>query len=344
MAIRSILITGVTGYIARHIAVQALEAGLVVRGSTRDLSREDSLRDALARALSDPKLLDNFSLVALDNLDDAGWVDAFDGVDALVHTASPVPVRQPQDPDDLIKPARDGALRAVRAAYAAGVRRVVMTSSIAAITTTKLPAGKPAFDEADWTDTTSPGITPYVLSKTHAERAVWDWVASDAPDMAVTMINPAVVIGPPVGRDFGASVYLIKRLMEGRDPVLPRVGYPLVDVRDVAAMHLAALHNDNAVGQRFIASNKFYWHAQIGQQLRADFPDMRPSTREAPDWVFRLIARFIKPLRGLLPMLGVRQQVSGQKAVDVLGITYHDTDQTIRDTGQSLIEGGAFDR
>ena len=338
MTSKTILITGVTGYIARHIALQALEAGERVIGSTRDLSREAALRDALRANLSDPAKLDNLRLMALDNTDDTGWAEAFDGVEALIHTASPVPVRQPDDPEEVIRPAVDGALRAAKAAYAAGLRRMVMTSSIAAVTSCPIRPGHQAHDEQDWSDLTRPGLSPYLASKTLAERAVWDWQAAEAPEMRVTMINPAVVIGPPVGPEIGASVYILRRLMQGKDAFLPRLGYPLVDVRDVAAMHLRALERPEAEGERFIASNKFYWHGQIARDLSAAFPARHIPTRVMPDWVFRLLARFVKPLRGLVPLLGTREEVDGSKATRVLGIQYRDTDATIRETAQALID------
>ena len=337
MPSQTLLITGITGYIARHIAVQALEAGYSVVGSTRDLSRADELRKAFAQSLSDTAALDRLRLVELDNLADDGWEQAMQGVDALIHTASPVPVRQPRNPNDLIRPAVDGALRAARAAHAQGVRRMVMTSSIAAVTSTPIRDGQTAHDEADWTDLTRPGVSPYVASKTMAERAVWDWQATEAQDMAVTMINPAVVIGPPVGPQIGASVYILKRLLQGKDPFLPRLGYPLVDVRDVARMHLRALDLPEAVGERFIASNRFYWHGEIARDLSEAYPSRKIPTRVMPDWVFRGLALVIKPLRGLVSLLGTREEVDGSKATRVLGISYRDTDASVRETAQALI-------
>ena len=193
MTYKTILITGVTGYIARHIAVQALNAGYTVIGSTRDLTREGDLRAALADHLSDPAAQERFKLIALDNLSDDGWAEAFVGVNALIHTASPVPVRQPKDADDLIRPARDGALRAAKAAYAAGVRRMVMTSSIAAVDNGWGKSGPGTYDETSWTTMTGPEpVPPYSQSKTYAEKAAWDYVREEGDGLELAVIRPTL--------------------------------------------------------------------------------------------------------------------------------------------------------
>ena len=237
---QTVLLTGASGYIAKHIAVQLLNAGYAVRASLRNLNRADEVRAAVLPHVTGA-VGDRLTFVALDLEQDAGWAEALKGVDALMHTASPFPLAQPKDPQDLIRPAVQGALRALKAAQAAGVTRVILTSSVVAVMGDPLTTGKTTYDEADWTRSDDPQATPYALSKTLAERAAWDYVRDHAPQMQLTTINPGLVIGPPLDKHFGSSVSVVERFLNAKDPMLPRFGLPTVDVRDVALAHVRAL-------------------------------------------------------------------------------------------------------
>ncbi|MFK7753525.1 MAG: NAD-dependent epimerase/dehydratase family protein [Sedimentitalea sp.] len=337
---KTVFVTGATGYIAKHIVLQLLNAGHRVVGSSRSVDRLDEMQKALRPHLKDPASLDHMSLVALDLTTDAGWDTAMQGADVMMHTASPVPIRQPKDPQVTIRPAVDGAMRAVRAARAAGIRRVIMTSSIAAVSGTDLPMGKTVYDEDDWTDLNQPRLTPYTQSKTLAERAVWDWQKDEAPEMQITMINPAFVMGPPLDCNFASSIHLIERVLKRMDPMLPRIGFHLVDVRDIAAMHLNAMERDASIGQRFIGTEAFLWFEEIADLLRADHPDLRIAKRRAPNWLMRVMALFDPAIRSVITSLDRNDAMSNARAHDVLGINFHDSAQAVRDTGQFLVKGG----
>lgn len=334
---QTVLLTGASGYIAKHIALQLLNAGYSVRASLRNLNRADEMRSALIPHLTAP-LGDRLSFVALDLDQDAGWAEALTGVDVLIHTASPLPLAQPKNADDLIRPAVQGALRALRAARDAGVVRVVMTSSSDAIMGGPLPGGKAAFDENDWTNPDAPGTTPYSQSKTLAERAAWDFVETQAPQMQLTVINPGFVIGSPLDAHFGASVSVIKRLLNARDPMLPTFGFPMVDVRDVALAHVRALSSPASVGQRYITAERFMWIGDVAQTLKTAFPGRKIVTRRAPDFVVRILALFDKAVASIVPILGKGEGASAAKAKADLGLTFRDARTSVIETAQFLID------
>ncbi len=334
---QTVLLTGASGYIAKHIAVQLLNAGYAVRASLRNLNRADEVRAAVLPHLTGP-MGDRLTFVALDLERDDGWAAALAGVDVLMHTASPFPLTQPKDAQALIRPAMQGALRALQAAKAAGVMRVVLTSSSAAILGGQLPTGKTAYDEDDWTDTTAPGTTPYTQSKTLAERAAWDFVRDEAPQMQLTTINPVLVIGPPLDAHFGTSVSLIERLLKASDPMLPNFGFACVDVRDVALAHVLALTTPGTAGKRYITSDQFLWFTDIAQILKTNFPTRKIVTRRAPDFVVRILGIFDKSIASIVPILGRRDEVSGARAQSELGIKFRDARRSVVETAQFLVD------
>ncbi|WP_050928589.1 SDR family oxidoreductase [Aestuariivita boseongensis] len=335
---KTVLVTGATGYIAKHLVLQLLDAGYTVKGSARSLSREGELRDALGPRLSDPSALDRLSVVPLDLSSDDGWDKAMEGVDVVMHTASPFPLSQPRDENDLIRPAVDGALRAVKAARAAGVTRVIMTSSTAAVVTKDPAPGQTQFTENDWTDVTHPAATAYVKSKTMAEKAVWDWHASDAPDMQITMINPSFVQGAPLDDNFGTSIQVIERLLKGKDPLLPRFGFTCVDVRDIALMHIRAMERPESIGKRFIGADRYLWFQDFGLILKAQHPSRKIPTRLAPNALIRFLALFDPSIRTIVPTLGRKDVASGAQAEKILGISFRNVEDAIREAGAYLVE------
>lgn len=336
---RTVFVTGAMGFIAKHIVASLLERGHRVVGSARDPSRREEIVAAVGPTLGDASDLDDrLRVVGLDLARDEGWESALAGCDALIHTASPFPLEQPEDDAEIVATARDGALRALRAAQRAGVKRVVLTSSSLAITGGPPPEGR-LFDERDWSDPAYPTNTPYARSKTLAERAAWAF-AEEAPDLALTVINPAFVVGPPLDRRYGTSIRVVERLLKGRDPMLPRFGFPVVDVRDVASMHVRALERPETAGARYVGAAGFLWFREMAEILREAYPDRRIARREAPDFAIRLLALRDRSLRTVVPILGRREELSGARARDELGMNFRSPRDAVRAAGEALVQGG----
>jgi dihydroflavonol-4-reductase len=302
----------------------------------RDLAREATVRQLLA--------VDNSRLTfhAADLSGDAGWADAMAGCSHVAHVASPLPAGVPRSADELIVPARDGALRALRAARDAGVQRFVMTSSVAAIAYGR-GRGVHHFTEADWTLLDQPGLTPYIQSKTIAERAARDWVAREGGAMAYCSINPSVVLGPVWSRDYSASVVIVRKLLDGSLPACPDIGFGVVDVRDVADLQVRALSSATPLaGERFIANGRFLKLREVAEVLRAGLGPQahRVTTRHVPDWLVRLTARFNPLARAVVGELGSVRHQSAAHAQAVLGWTARPVEHSIIDCARSLIELG----
>jgi dihydroflavonol-4-reductase len=334
-----ILVTGASGYIALHVVQQLLQAGHGVRGTVRSLVREAELRAALGGAEATEKL----GFVEADLMADAGWDEAVDGCALVVHTASPLPVALPKDADELVVPAREGALRLLRAASAAGVSRVVMTSSVAAVSAGGQRADGQRYSEADWSDADG-DIDAYSKSKTLAERAAWDFVAGlpDGQRPELVTINPSVVLGPNLAADHSASVEIVRKLLAREVPGLPRLGWSMVDVRDVAAAHIAALTAPAAPGRRYICSNEFQWMADVARILAKHLAGSgrRVPTRPLPDWLVRLIALFDPAVRRVAGDLGRRTDFDNSAIRRDLDWRPLPIAETITDTADSLIAHG----
>ncbi len=334
---QTVLLTGVSGFIAKHCAVKLLNAGYAVRGSVRNTARADEVKDALRPHLTNPASLQNLTFVPLDLGHDDGWAEAMAGAHALMHTASPFPLVQPKNPEDLIRPAVDGTLRALRAAHQAAVGRVVLTSSSAAVMDSPLRPGRTSHDEADWSDLASPTITAYSRSKTMAERAAWDFVANDAPGMALTTINPTFVLGPALDAHYGTSLRVIERLLSAKDPMLPQIGFPIVDVRDVAEAHLRALQTDAAIGQRIIAAEGSLWFHEMAQAIRDHAPNRKIVTRRAPNALMRVLGLFDAEIRTIVPSLGKIDWLDNTRARTLLGIDFIPAREAVVAAADSVI-------
>lgn len=328
-----VLVTGASGYIAGFIIQNLRREGWTVRGTVRDLKKADAVR----KTLDAPDL----ELFAVDLTSDAGWAEAMAGVEYLQHIASPIPDREPKDDQELIKPAREGALRALRFAKAAGVKRVVMTSSMAAVAYGH-PEPRPVFNESHWTDPDHPDTYAYVRSKTHAERAAREWMAANGGDMEYVTINPAAVIGPVLGSDFSPSLEVVKKLLDGALPGLPRLGFGIVDVRDIADLHVRAMTAPGMNGERFLASGKFLWMRDIAEilKIRLGAQARRVPTRGLPDWLLKLSATFDPTVRMVTPELGKERLVDSSHAKAVLGWQTRPEEESIVDCANSLIKAG----
>jgi dihydroflavonol-4-reductase len=333
MANGTVLVTGASGYIAGFVIKALVEQGWQVRGTIRTLARAAEVRATLG--------LPDLELVACDLMSDAGWAEAMHGIERVQHIASPIPAGEPKNPDDLIIPAREGALRALRFAHAAGVKRVVMTSSMAAIAYGHQP-GRLPFTEADWSNVNSLDAYAYIKSKTLAERAARDWMAANGAGMEYVSINPAAVLGPVLGPDFSTSLEVVKKLLDGALPGLPNLGFGVVDVRDVAALHVLAMTAPGMDGERFIAQGRFMWMREVAETLRAGLGKgaRRVPTRGLPDWLLKLLGNVDATVKMVVPELGRRREASVAHALERLGWRTRDEAQTILDCAHSLIEHG----
>lgn len=333
----TVLVSGGSGYIAGYLIRQLVAEGWTVHTTVRNLAKEDAVREVLK--VDDNRRLKFF---AADLNADTGWAQAMAGCGHVAHVASPLPLGVPKDANELIVPARDGALRALRAAKAAGVQRFVMTSSVAAVSYGR-GRGVHHFTEADWTDLSRPGLSPYIQSKTVAERAARDWMAREGgTTMQYCSICPSVVLGPVWSDDYSASVSVVKMLLTGRMSACPDIGFGVVDVRDVADLHVRALKAPNMAGERFIASGRFMKIREIADVLRAQLgPEARKvTTRNVPDWLVRIAATFNPLARAVVGELGSVRNQSAEHAKQVLGWATRPEEQSIVDTARSLLDLG----
>lgn len=307
-----VAVTGASGYIALHVIAELRRRGYPVRASLRTMPRADAIRQALSGQGGDEAPLDFFEA---DLQSDEGWSELVAGCRFVHHVASPLPLREPKDENELIRPAREGALRVLRAAAGEGVERVVLTSSIAAISQDRND-GRP-YTEDDWSDPEA-DIGAYPKSKTLAEKAAWEFIAGLPEDgrMELATINPSLVIGPLLDPDGSTSVEAVRKLMAREVPGLPRLGFSFVDVRDVALAHVAAMTAPAAAGRRYICSNEFLWMADMARLL-SDAGHKVP-TRRLPDWLVHIVALFDPTVRMVIPQLGSKSTFDTSRIRDEL--------------------------
>ena len=335
-----VLVTGGSGFIAQHCMLKLFEAGCRVRTSVRSLAREAEVRATLKAAGAD--VGDRLAFFAADLTADAGWAEAAAGCDFVLHVASPFPLTVPKHEDELIVPAREGALRVLRAARGANVRRVVQTSSFAAVGYGHPQRDRP-FDEHDWTQVDGEGLTAYAKSKTLAERAAWDFMAREGGDMELAVVNPVGVFGPILGADFSTSIEIVKRMMDGALPALPRITFGVVDVRDVADLHLKAMTEPEAAGERFLAvAGDFLSMRDIALILKRRLGDAakRVPTGQLPDWLLRVVALVDKSVGQIVPELGKTKNATNEKARRMLGWTPRSAEDAVVATAESLARLG----
>jgi dihydroflavonol-4-reductase len=339
---KTVLVTGASGFIAQQLILDLLEDGYSVRGTVRAPGKGDQLKNALAQH-SDKA--GSIELLGADLESDEGWSAAVRDVDCVMHVASPFPLAPPKDPQDLIRPAREGTLRVLRAARDAGVPRVVLTSSSAAIAYgyPQLPA---VLSEEDWSDPDyADDCPPYPASKTIAERAAWDFVRGNAADMELVTINPVAVFGPILSADVRTSVGVIAQLLGGKIPMAPNAGLQLVDVRDVSRAHIAAMELPEAAGQRYALAGEFYTLLDTAVVLREAFPEYAAKLprRKLPSVLVRLLSHFNSDFKTICYELDKRRFVSGAKAeAQLLGRPYISGRDAILASAETLIRYNAI--
>jgi len=337
---QKVLVTGGSGFIAAHCILQLLDAGYEVRTTVRNLQREGDVRAMLEEGGAQPGGRLTFAAADLER--EAGWPQAVAGCEYVLHVASPLPPSVPKDENELIKPAREGTLRVLRASRDAGVKRVVVTSSFAAIGYGHKEREKP-FDEKDWTDADAAGLQPYHKSKTLAERAAWDFIGKEGQGLELSAVNPVGVFGPVLGPDYSASILLVQRLMDGALPGCPQLYFGVVDVRDVADLHLRAMLHPAAKGQRFLSvAGDFLSMVDIAKVLKRHMgaAAKRVPTRELPNWVVRLAALRDPAVKLISPELGKKKNGSNEKARTLLGWTPRSSGEAVVATAESLLRLG----
>jgi dihydroflavonol-4-reductase len=336
----TVLVTGGSGFIGSHCIVQLLAAGHQVRTTVRNLKREADVRAMLKVGGAEPG--DRLSFFAADLERDDGWSQAVAGCEYVLHVASPFPPSVPKDENELIIPALEGTVRVLRVARDAKVKRVVITSSFAAIGYGQEPQETP-FNETNWTNPNGLDVQPYVKSKTIAERAAWDFIAKQGGNLELSVVNPVGVFGPVLGPDYSTSILLVQRLMDGAMPGCPKLYFGVVDVRDVADLHLRAMMQPAAKGERFLCvAGNFMSILEIANALKSRLGDSsrRVPTREVPNWVVRLFAMFDPAAKQILPELGKHKNGTNEKARRLLGWSPRSNEEAIAATGESLIRLG----
>ncbi len=336
---KTVLMTGGSGYLGGWCIASLLDRGYVVRTTIRDLAREDHVRRQVDAAGVDAG--DRLTVLAADLLADAGWEEAVAGCDYVLHTASPFPPAQPKDPDELIVPARDGALRVLRAALDAGVERIVMTSSVAAVRGGGPPVDGSTYTDRDWTNGDDGSLTPYTRSKAIAEQEAWKLAEDAGARERLAVVNPGAIIGPALSDDVSFSLQLIERLLNGM-PAVPKLGFSFVDVRDVADLHIRAMEQDAAGGGRYIATDRFMWMVDVGKVLKERLGDdaRKTPTRVAPNLLVKVMSYFDPGIRTILSDLGKHPEFSNTRAREELGWSPRPLEDSIAETGRSLIEFG----
>ena len=333
-----VLVTGASGFLAQHIIFLLLERGYRVRGTVRSFDKADALREALRDVTP---MADMMELVEADLSADEGWMEACDGCDAVMHTASPFPVKLPKNAEELIVPARDGALRVLKAAKAAGATRVVMTSSMAAIAYGWGDERPSPLNETHWSNPDNlKDNTAYTRSKTIAERAAWNFVDSpEGEGLELVVINPGLILGPTLSADTSPSLEIITQMLSGKLPALLDLSFSVIDVRDVAEAHLRALTSEEAEGERFLLCESVISMTEVAEILRRNFPDYadKVPTRILPNWLVRLLAMVRTDLKQMLPELGKARANTNEKFRNTLGIQPETAETAVINAARSLI-------
>ena len=334
---KKLLVTGATGFIATHCILDLLNHGYQVRGTVRNLDSERQIRKVLEKHTP---YIENLEIAQAELTDPHSWTVAMRGCHGVLHIASPVPVVQPKDADKVIRPALEGTMNVLKAAKDLNVPRVVMTSSVSAVWGNGLKDSR-VYSESDWTDTNHPEQSPYSVSKTLAEKAAWKFVKEQRnPELVV--INPSVVLGPALESDYGSSLTILYKLLKGKLPMLPKLGFEIVDVRDVAILHRLAHESPEASGRRFLCSSGFRWLNEIAIYLRENFPEYRKkiAVRNMPNFLVKIYSFFDGSVKRFLPDLEIKKEMNVNAARSVLGWNPRSPEKAIESGARSLIDLG----
>lgn len=329
-----VLVTGATGFIGLHCIKQLLDRGYSVNGTLRSLDRQAEVIDTLERNNTPTRHL---SLFEVDLNRDSGWNSAIRDCNYVLHVASPF-VLTDEDEDFFVKPAVEGVQRALKFSKKHNVKKVILTSSFAAIHET-LNDRQESFNEEDWSNPNKPGISFYAKSKTMAELAAWEFMEMENPDFSLAVINPVLVMGPSLTKDIGTSNSLVKNMINGSVPGTPKIHIGIVDVRDVASAHILAIESSGANGERIIVSEKELWVHEVAAILRDAGFNKTPKV-VFPKWLMKIVALFRKDLALMIPMIGKRRDVSSSKARELLGWKPIKAELSIIDTAQQLKDFG----
>lgn len=336
----TVLVTGGTGFVGVHCILQLLQKGYNVKTTVRNLKRKGEVIEMLKNG--GITSFDNLTFIAADLTKDDNWGEAVKGCTYVLHIASPIFLSIPKDENEMIRPAVDGALRVLKAARNAGVKRVVMTSNFGAVGYSHKDPNT-IITENEWTDPNEKGLTAYNKSKVLAERAAWDFMKTEGGNLELTVINPMGIFGQSLSPVLSSGFELLKNIMDGSMKAIPNLTLGIVDVRDVADLHIRAMTNPEAKGQRFLAlSGGTMSLPQIAQLLKKEMPEISQnvSTKTLPDWLVRIAALFNEKAKAVAPMLGVNRNASNEKAKKILGWQPRTNEEAILAAAKSLVKFG----
>ena len=336
---KEVLLTGVSGFLGSHTAIELLNRGYKVTGTLRDLKRADSLRSIISKHTDN---IHNLSFFQAELLDKEVWKEASMNKDYVIHAASPFPRELPKDENDLIIPAKEGTLNVLTAAKANNVKRVILVSSISTVVYGKTKAEMDqVFTEENWTDITNKTDTkPYIRSKTIAEKAAWDFMEREGAGMEMVSILPGAMLGPVLEEDFGTSANIVIKILDGKMPAMPKIAFEIVDVRSVAQLLVDAIEKKHAAGNRFMASSGHMTMKKLANVLKLNYPDKKIKNYEMPNFLSRFIALFEPSLKPILLDLGITRKIDASKAKRVLGWKPITKEDAILDCAKSILNIG----
>jgi len=333
-----VLVTGISGFIASHVAAKLLDNGYTVRGTVRNKVKGQRIVDALKAAGSD---VDRLDLVEADLEKDEGWAEATQDCRYIQHIASPFPLEAPNNREALVPAARAGAQRVLEHGFSAGAERIVLTSSLVSMMGQPNRGKQMVIEEDDWSDPDWKPLTAYPVSKTRAELSAWAYAKAQGIENRLTTVCPGVVFGPDTYKNGGASLGLLSALFSGDFPRSPKIAYPIIDVRDCASIHVSAMTAQKAAGRRLMAAGKTYWIQQIADILAEAYPTAEKLPKGTmPNFIVRLLSLFDDRVKGILPDLGTFHQADAAYVSSITGVLPRPSKEAILAAAVSMIENG----